>query len=361
MNFRKYGKSIILVCTITVLHIAAILIPAGCHLLQKNKHKNDDIPFKVKIGGFEPSHAPEVGPPERLRPNPDANVPPPPEPEPEPEPEPTPEPEPVPEPEPAPEPVPQPVSADKEKAIKQALLKRKLEHQKKQELLRQAEQKRLDAERRKKLEAEQKKKKLEAERKKKLEAEQKKKKLEAERKKKLDAERKKKLEAERKKKLAAERKKKLEAERRKKAAESVYHDKKWDNWDPNKPATPPGGKNFNKNVKIGSRDRGQKKGPVDGRTPAGGASSKTDEYKSELARIISEKWRPPAGVFITSEIAVEITIEVSVSGSVRAWISRRSSNQALNRSAEDLIKTLKSVPNRPPEAIRFSMRLINEY
>ena len=328
MNFRKYGKSIILFCTIAVLHIAAILIPAGCHLLQKNKHKNDDIPFKVKIGGFEPSHAPEVGPPERLRPNPDANVPPPPEPEPEPEPTPEPEPVPEPEPEPAPEPVPQPVSADKEKAIKQALLKRKLEHQKKQELLRQAEQKRLDAERRKKLEAEQKKKKLEAERKKKLDA---------------------------------ERKKKLEAERRKKAAESVYHDKKWDNWDPNKPATPPGGKNFNKNVKIGSRDRGQKKGPVDGRTPAGGASSKTDEYKSELARIISEKWRPPAGVFITSEIAVEITIEVSVSGSVRAWISRRSSNQALNRSAEDLIKTLKSVPNRPPEAIRFSMRLINEY
>ena len=342
MNFQASGKRLILFGTIAGLHLAALFAPAGCYMLQKHRHKDDDIPFKVKIGGFEPSHAPEVGEPERLRPNPDANVPPPPEPEVEP---PAPEPEPEPEPPaPAPKVEPAPVPADKAKEIKQALLKKKLEYQKKQELLRKAEQR-----------------KKEAEKKKKLEAERKKKKLEAEKKKKLEAERKKKLDAARKRKAELERKKRLEAERRKKAAESVYHDKKWDNWDPNKPATAPGGKNFNKNVKIGNRDRGQKKGPVDGRTPAGGASSKTDQYKSELAKIISEKWRPPAGVFITAEIAVEITIEVSRSGSVRAWISKRSSNQALNRSAEDLIKTLTSVPSRPPEAIHFSMRLINEF
>ena len=353
MNVKKSGKQLILFGIIAALHIVAILIPAGCYAVQK---KDEDIPFKVNIGGIEPSHAPEVGPPERLRPNPDANTPPPPsEPEP-PAPEPpAPEPEPEP-PAPAPEPEPTPAPADKATEAQQELLKKKLEQQKKQELIRKAEQKKLeekkkleqkkkDAERKKKLEQQKK----EAERKKKLEAEQKKKKLEAERRKKEQQKR------------DAERKRKLEAERKRKAAESVYHDNKWDNWDPNKPSTPPGGKNFNKNVKIGNKDVGQKKGPVDGRTPAGGADSKLDNYKLELSKIISEKWRPPAGVFITSEIAVEITVEVSRSGAVKAWISKRSSNQALNRSAEDLIKNLTRVPKCPPETVRFSMRLINEF
>lgn len=353
MDFKASGKRFILFGTILAVHFIAVFGPAGCYMLQKELHKDDDIPFKVKLGGFEPSHAPELGEPERIRPNPNANVPPP-EPEPQPEPEPEPEPQPEPEPEPEPEPQPVPVDQqkiDQQKAEEQALLKKKMEFQKKR-----AEEQRKAQELKRKLEA-QKKKKLEQERKRKLEQERKRKK-ELERKKK-ELELKRRNEAERKRREAL--RKKQEAERRKKAAESVYHDKKWDNWDPNKPATAPGGKNYNKNVKIGKRDRGQKIGEVDGRTPAGGATGKSGAYIEQLSKIISEKWRPPAGVFVSAESAVEISVTVNKNGTVSCRITRRSPNQAVNRSAEDLIRNFTRVPQLPPDTISFTMRLISEY
>ena len=346
MDLRASGKRFILLGVILAVHIVAVLGPAGCFMLQKKLHEKEEIPFKVKLGGFEPSHAPELGEPERIRPNPDANVPPPPEDEPD-----------TPEVMPEKKSDPVPVPVDKDKAAKQALLKKKLEMQKKQlELQRKKElAKKKEAELKRKKDFERKKKEAELKRRKDLER----KKKEAELKRKKDQERKRK-EAELKKRQELERKKK-ELERKKKEAQSVYHDKRWDNWDPDKPATAPGGKNFNKNVKIGSKDRGQKIGEVDGRTPAGGASDRTAKYKQQLSKIVSEKWRPPAGVFLTAESAVEITLEVSVNGSVKAWISKRSSNQEVNNSVADFLKNFTRVPQNPPEYIRFTMRLINEY
>lgn len=350
MNLREYKRYSILFGTVLAVHIIAVFGPAGCYSLQKKQHENDDIPFKVKLGGFEPSHAPEIGEPERVRPNPDANVPPPPAPEPEPEPAPAPEPEPV------PVPSPQPDEAQK-KAEQQALLKKKAEEQRKQ---RELQQKKAEEIKRKK-EIEKKKQQKLAELKRRQELEKKKQQKLAELKRKKELEKKKQQAlAERKRRQDAERKRKLEAERRKKAESEVFHDNKWDNWDPNKPATAPGGKNFNKNVKIGSKDRGQKIGPVDGKTPAGGANSKTDNYIKGISETIHRQWRPPAGVFVTAETAVEITVSISRDGSVNCWISKRSSNPAVNRSAEDLISKLKQLP-RPPEAVRFTIRLIQEY
>ena len=323
MDFRASGKRFILFGTILAVHIIALLGPAGCFMLQKKLHEKDEIPFKVKLGGFEPSHAPELGEPERIRPNPNVNVPPPVESEPE-----------VPEVPQEKKSDPAPVPVDKDKAAKQAALKKKLEQQKKYL------QKKKEADLKRKKELERKKKEADLKRKKELER--------------------KKKEADLKKRQELERKKK-ELERKKKEAQSVYHDKKWDNWDPDKPATAPGGENFNKNVKIGNKDRGQKIGKVDGKTPAGGASSRSDRYKQQLSRIVSEKWRPPAGVFVTADTAVEITIEVSVNGAVKAWISKRSPNQAVNNSVEDFLRNFTRVPQNPPEYIRFTMRLINEY
>ena len=47
-------------------HAGAIFIPLGVMLWRAEKPK--PVAFRVKLGGHEPSHAPEVGPPSRLRP-----------------------------------------------------------------------------------------------------------------------------------------------------------------------------------------------------------------------------------------------------------------------------------------------------
>ena len=60
------------------IHAIVILGPAGCFWLAEDEDKQKEIAFRVDLGGLEPSHAPEVGEPERLRPG---NTPPPPEPE----------------------------------------------------------------------------------------------------------------------------------------------------------------------------------------------------------------------------------------------------------------------------------------
>lgn len=96
----KFLRQIILFIIIVLLHAVLILGPVGCYWLKKDEKKQKEIAFKVELGGLDPSHAPEVGPPERTRPTGA-----PPEEAPAPEP-PAPEP-PAPEP-PAPKPVPAP-------------------------------------------------------------------------------------------------------------------------------------------------------------------------------------------------------------------------------------------------------------
>ena len=62
------------------IHVGIIFIPLGVMLFMPQKPKQ--IAFRVKLGGNEPSTAPIVGPPERVRPtgNPGGGTPPPPEP-----------------------------------------------------------------------------------------------------------------------------------------------------------------------------------------------------------------------------------------------------------------------------------------
>ena len=264
------------------IHAIVILGPAGCFWLAEDEDKQKEIAFRVDLGGLEPSHAPEVGEPERLRPG---NTPPPPEPEAVPEP---PKPEP-PKPEP---PKPEPPKPDPAKIRNQA---------------------------------------------------------EAARKRKAEADRKRKIEESNRRNAEIARKRKEEADR-KRRENSVYHDPNAAKFDPNKKYT--GGTNFNKNVKIGKRDAGQKKGEVDGRTPAGGADKTSEKeweaFSATLSGIIEDKWDEPPGVLINEQTAAVIAIRVDRNGRVIGKkVVKASPNPAVTASARALLAKLNTLP-RPP-------------
>ena len=169
----------------------------------------------------------------------------------------------------------------------------------------------------------------------------------------MAAERKKRLEAERKKRLAAERRKRLEAERRRRQQQEVYHDRRGDNWDPNKPF---GGTNHNIAVPIGTRDRGQAIGKVDGRTPAGGASAKEEAYWERFEKYVHERWQAPAGIFVTAETAVLIEITWDSRGKVLSKrIIQASPNPAVTRSVKLMLDKLDYVP-APPAGIATTVK-----
>ena len=70
MNYSRKRARLILLGVIFSLHCALILGPLGFHALMQSRSRQKPIAFRVKLGGHEPSHAPEAGMPERLRPSP---------------------------------------------------------------------------------------------------------------------------------------------------------------------------------------------------------------------------------------------------------------------------------------------------
>jgi colicin import membrane protein len=312
------------------IHAIVILGPVGCFWLAEDEDKQKEIAFRVDLGGLEPSHAPEVGEPERLRPG---NTPPPSEPEPENDPVP-----------PASEAIPEPPKPDPPKPDPEPPKPDPAEKQRKAEI---EKKKKLEADKQRKAEIE-KKKKLEADKKRKAEADRKKK-LEADKKRKADADRQRKIEESRIRNAEIARKRKEEADR-KRRENSVYRDPNADKFDPNKKYT--GGTNFNKNVKIGKRDAGQKQGKVDGRTPAGGADrgseKEWEEFSNTLSGIIEDKWDEPPGVLINEQTAAVIAIRVDRNGRVIGKkLVKSSPNPAVTSSANALLKKLNTLP-RPP-------------
>ncbi|MBR7130395.1 MAG: TonB family protein [Lentisphaeria bacterium] len=328
MIWQKISGRVILAGAIIAAHIAVIFGPAGCFLLKKSLAKPEEVAFRVKLGGLEPSHAPIVGEPERVRPsNSPGNVPPP---------EPAAEPEPPPPPEKPKTPsIPAVDDAAKAKQKKLAADRKK-----------QQNSKRISPPKRKK-------------------NKNSKRISQPKRKKNKNSKRVSppKKESNRNSKRVSPPKKQPEAEKKRRAAQnSVHHDSRWDNWDPSKPVSAPGGKNFNRNVKIGTQDKGQKAGKVDGRTPAGGATANEEKYWSDVQKFFLSRWKPPAGVFITEDTAVQVTIKIDASGRVTGkWISRRSPNQAVNDSAELLLKNLSFVPRHPAGATQFTLSLIQDH
>ncbi|MBO5822427.1 MAG: hypothetical protein J6R86_05385, partial [Lentisphaeria bacterium] len=96
--FKGQKPSAIRLTTLYVVlavHIGVIFIPLGMMWFMPKKPKQ--IAFRVKLGGDEPSSAPEIGPPERIRPTGTVGggaPPPPPQPQEAPAPKPTPQPKP---------------------------------------------------------------------------------------------------------------------------------------------------------------------------------------------------------------------------------------------------------------------------
>ena len=173
-------------------------------------------------------------------------------------------------------------------------------------------------------------------------------KLEADRKKKLEADKKRNAEADRKKKLEADKKRKADADR-KKRENAVHTDPNASKFDPNKKY---GGTNFNKNIKIGKKDAGQKQGKINGRTPAGGADKGSEQewkkFYDKLNESISNEWDEPAGVLITEKTAAVIAIRVDRNGRVIGKkLLKPSPNKAVNDSAWALLKKLNTLAEPP--------------
>ena len=144
----------------------------------------------------------------------------------------------------------------------------------------------------------------------------------------------------------------------------VYHDSSWDNFDPNAKPAPRGGRNTNKKVPVGTRDRGQKIGPVDSRPPAGGVnniSAEEEQYISSLQTFMLEKWVRPPGILVDESTAVTVEISIDASGRV---LSKRiigaSANAAVNRSAQQMLNNLSYVPRPPHGAVSYKFKLIPE-
>ena len=137
----------------------------------------------------------------------------------------------------------------------------------------------------------------------------------------------------------------------------VFHDSRWDNFDPNRQY----GSNTNKNVPIGRRDQGQKFGKVDNRTPAAGNAVNDAEYFGKLGTFLKERWKRPAGVLVDEETAVLIYIRVNSSGMVLSKrIEKPGSNPAVTRSVEAMLKTLDYIPRPPGGESEFTLKMVAE-
>lgn len=303
---------------VLAVHVGVIFIPLGVMFFMPEKPKQ--IPFRVKLGGSEPSHAPEIGPPQRRRYTGtvgDGAPPPPPPPE-------APAPKPIPAPQPKPQTVPsKPKPAPKKPAPKKPAPKKPVPKKPKPQTVP------------------------------KKPVTKPKPKIDRRKQQQLAA--KKRLEEQRRKQQQLAAKKRLEEQRRRRQQQQqVHHDDRWKNFDPNKPFG--GGSNTNIAVPIGSRDRGQALGKVDGRTPAGGASEQEEKYWERLGEYFRERWNVPAGIFVTSETAVTIEVQWDARGRVISKrIIKASPNPAVTQSVKDMLDHLDYIPT-PPSGIASRMK-----
>jgi len=302
-NGKKMSSArFITLIVVFAVHVGAIFIPLGVMLFMPEKPKQ--IPFRVKIGGSEPSHAPIVGPPMRRRPTGTeggggVTQPPPSKPKPLPQPKPVVKPKPKSKTKPVVKPKPKPKTKPK------PVVKPKIDKRRQRQI---ARQKRLLEERR------------------------------------------------RQQRLAQQ--KRLQEERRRRLQQQVHHDKRWDNWDPNKPAG--GGSNTNMAVPIGPRDQGQALGKVDGRTPAGGATPDENKYWEKLEKYLYERWQAPAGIFVTAEMAVVLELQWDARGKIVVKkIISSSPNPAVTQSVKMMLEHLDYIPTPPygmaTRSIQFRM------
>ena len=116
---------------------------------------------------------------------------------------------------------------------------------------------------------------------------------------------------------------------------------------------PPGGSNFNPNVKIGSRDAGQLRGPADHRTPMAGKDDEADrKWQTDVQMYVDRLWTPPENVFWGDD-PPQAVLELVIASDgrvIRARLVKSSGNARMDGTIENLIRQLKgrTVP-RPPQ------------
>ena len=125
-----------------------------------------------------------------------------------------------------------------------------------------------------------------------------------------------------------------------------------------------GGRNFNRNVPIGSRDRGQEKGPADYRTPGGGLSEKMEQYNRNAARYLKHRWaQPPKSLLGDTLPSVVIELDIAADGRVFGKrIITLSGNTAMDDSVRRMLQQLDRMPT-PPEGkvcIQFALQTEDE-
>ena len=251
---------------VLLLHFAIIGGPWLWMQLRGKVSPPKENRFKVKLGDTTPSHAPEVGPPERTRPRPAPPSPPTPAP-PEPKVVPRPKPRPA-EPKiaPRPKPKPKPNTRPKPRPAEPRVVPRKAEPK--------VVNKRDSAQKRQEV-------------------------------------------------------------KRRNIEDQIYH--------------PPGGNNFNPNVKIGSRNAGQVKGPADHKTPQGGLTQAEEAYYASLKKFLDFRWVEPSRT-VLGDLRPTAVLELNIAADGRvlgAKIVESSGNVSMEASVRRLISVLDRVPAPP--------------
>ena len=122
---------------------------------------------------------------------------------------------------------------------------------------------------------------------------------------------------------------------------------------------PAGGNNFNRNVKIGTRDAGQKKGPADNKTPQGGLTKDEEAYYASLKKFLDVKWVEPSRTHL-GDLRPKATLELEISADGRvlnARIVEASGNVSMDESIRRLIKVLDRVPTPPDGALKILVQM----
>ena len=112
-----------------------------------------------------------------------------------------------------------------------------------------------------------------------------------------------------------------------------------------------GGRNFNPNVPLGTRNRGQEKGKEDHRTPGGGLSEEMEAYNRRAGMYLKNVWMQPPKSLLGNQLpAVTIELEIAPDGRVTGKrILKTSGIAAMDDSARGLLRQLDRMP-APPKA-----------
>ena len=124
---------------------------------------------------------------------------------------------------------------------------------------------------------------------------------------------------------------------------------------------PRGGKNFNPAVPLGTRDRGQKRGKQDNRTPGGGLTEAEEQFNRRAGMYLKNIWTQPPKSLLGSQLP-EVTIELSIAADGRVIgkrITRSSGIPAMDQSVRNLLERLDRMPV-PPRATTVEFILVTD-